>query len=158
MLEAGTAALAAQLATAEELATLDRLVDEMAGLRGRRGVRRERPRASIASIALASRNDVVVALLDNLSSRTTRARVWRGLTQSRAYERTVEEHRAIYEALAAKRGDIAVRGDDRPYRRAWTPGSSTPPRTPSPPAPEGRRASVRRYGVVVDRVNVSVLE
>ena len=58
-------------------------------------------------IAVASRNDVVVALLDNLSSRTTRARVWRGLTQSRAYERTVEEHRAIYEALAAKRGDIA---------------------------------------------------
>ena len=38
---------------------------------------------------------------------TTRARVWRGLTQSRAYERTVEEHRAIYEALATKRGDIA---------------------------------------------------
>ena len=40
--------------------------------------------------------------------RPSGARVWRGLTQSRAYERTVEEHRAISEALKAKRGDIAA--------------------------------------------------
>ena len=106
MLEAGTASLAALLASPEELATLERLVDEMPNL--------DEIEAFVENdlefhrvIAVASRNDVVVALLDNLSSRTTRARVWRGLTQSRAYERTVEEHRAIYEALAAKRGDIA---------------------------------------------------
>jgi GntR family transcriptional repressor for pyruvate dehydrogenase complex len=106
MLEAGTAALAAQLATPEDLAVLEQLVDEMAGLEDVEAFV-ENDLKFHRAIALASRNDVVVALLDNLSSRTTRARVWRGLTQSRAYERTVEEHRAIYEALKAKRGDIA---------------------------------------------------
>jgi DNA-binding FadR family transcriptional regulator len=106
MLEAGTAALAALLATPDELATLERLVDEMSILDDVEAFV-ENDLEFHRVIAVASRNDVVVALLDNLSSRTTRARVWRGLTQSRAYERTVEEHRAIYEALAAKRGDIA---------------------------------------------------
>jgi GntR family transcriptional repressor for pyruvate dehydrogenase complex len=106
MLEAGTAALAALLASPDELATLERLVDEMPNLDDVEAFV-ENDLEFHRVIAVASRNDVVVALLDNLSSRTTRARVWRGLTQSRAYERTVEEHRAIYEALAAKRGDIA---------------------------------------------------
>jgi DNA-binding FadR family transcriptional regulator len=107
MLEAGAAALAAHFATPEELATLERLVEEMPDCE------------SIESfvdndiqfhrvIATASRNNVVVALLDNLSSRTTRARVWRGSTEMGANERTVEEHRAIYEALVAHRGDIAA--------------------------------------------------
>jgi GntR family transcriptional regulator, transcriptional repressor for pyruvate dehydrogenase complex len=107
MLEAGTAALAAQLATPEELDTLEQIVEEMAGLEDVEAFV-ENDLKFHRAIAVASRNDVVVALLDNLSSRTTRARVWRGLTQSRAYERTVEEHRAIYEALKAKRGDIAA--------------------------------------------------
>jgi GntR family transcriptional repressor for pyruvate dehydrogenase complex len=107
MLEAGTAALAALLATPDELATLERLVDEMSNLDDVEAFV-ENDLEFHRVIAVASRNDVVIALLDNLSSRTTRARVWRGLTQSRAYERTVEEHRAIYEALAAKRGDIAA--------------------------------------------------
>src|SRR4051794_20572971 len=106
MLEAGTAALAAQFATPEELSTLDQLVEEMAGLDDVEAFVENDLRFHRV-IAVASRNDVVVALLDNLSSRTTRARVWRGLTQSRAYERTVEEHRAIAEALKAKRGDVA---------------------------------------------------
>jgi GntR family transcriptional regulator, transcriptional repressor for pyruvate dehydrogenase complex len=107
MLEAGAVALAAHLATPEELATLERLVDAMPAC--------ESIEAFVDNdmefhrvIATASRNDVVVALLDNLSSRTTRARVWRGITETGANERTVEEHRAIYEALAAHRGDIAA--------------------------------------------------
>jgi GntR family transcriptional repressor for pyruvate dehydrogenase complex len=107
MLEAGTAALAAQLAMPDELATLERLVEEMAALDDVEAFV-ENDLEFHRAIALAARNDVVVALLDNLSSRTTRARVWRALSQSGADERTVEEHRAIYEALAAKRGDIAA--------------------------------------------------
>ncbi len=106
MLEAGTAALASQLATPEELAALEVLVEEMAGLDDIDAFV-ENDLTFHRTVALASRNDVVVALLDNLSSRATRARVWRGLTQPRARERSVEEHRAIYEALAARRGDIA---------------------------------------------------
>lgn len=107
MLEAGAAALAAHFATPEELATLERLVEEMPAC--------ESIEAFVDNdmefhrvIATASRNDVVVALLDNLSSRTTRARVWRGIVETAANQRTIEEHRAIYEALLAHRGDIAA--------------------------------------------------
>jgi GntR family transcriptional repressor for pyruvate dehydrogenase complex len=107
MLEAGAAALAAYCATEEELATLERLVDEMPRCESVEAFV-ENDMQFHRAIATASRNDVVVALLDNLSSRTTRARVWRGITETGANERTIEEHRAIYEALAAHRGDIAA--------------------------------------------------
>jgi GntR family transcriptional repressor for pyruvate dehydrogenase complex len=106
MLEAGAVMLAAHFATPEELATLERLVDEMPGC--------ETVEAFVENdmefhrvIAVASRNDVVVALLDNLSSRTARARVWRGIAETGANERTIGEHRAIYEAIATRRGDLA---------------------------------------------------
>lgn len=50
-------------------------------------------------IAVASGNTVLAGLIDHLAGRTTRARIWRGLTQHDAVERTLAEHRAILEAL-----------------------------------------------------------
>lgn len=46
-----------------------------------------------------SGNSVLCSLLDGLSGPTTRARVWRGLTQEDAVSRTLHEHRAILAAL-----------------------------------------------------------
>ncbi|WP_406150455.1 FadR/GntR family transcriptional regulator [Streptomyces sp. NBC_01012] len=46
-----------------------------------------------------SGNSVLCSLLDGLSGPTTRARVWRGLTQQDAVSRTLHEHRAILAAL-----------------------------------------------------------
>ena len=106
MLESGAAALAAHHASDEELAELERLVDAMADCATVEAFV-ENDLEFHRRLALASRNDVVVALLENLSSRTTRARVWRGITESGANERTVNEHRAIYDALAARRSDVA---------------------------------------------------
>ena len=54
-------------------------------------------------IAQASGNGYLASLLDGLSGRTVRARIWRGLTEERAVTRTIEEHAAIVEALG--RGD-----------------------------------------------------
>lgn len=51
-----------------------------------------------------SGNAYLTSLLDTLSTRTVRARVWRGLTETNAVERTLAEHRAIVDALAA--GDV----------------------------------------------------
>jgi GntR family transcriptional repressor for pyruvate dehydrogenase complex len=51
-------------------------------------------------IASCSGNTVLASLLDSLSGPTTRARVWRGLTQEGALTRTLTEHQAILEALA----------------------------------------------------------
>jgi DNA-binding FadR family transcriptional regulator len=106
MLEAGAAALAAHFATEEELAELERLVEEMAACESEEAFV-ENDMELHRRVAVASRNDVVAALLDNLSTRTTRARVWRGITEAGVNDRTREEHRAIYEALAARRADVA---------------------------------------------------
>jgi GntR family transcriptional repressor for pyruvate dehydrogenase complex len=54
-------------------------------------------------IVQGSGNSVLCSLLDGLSGPTTRARVWRGLTQEDAVSRTLLEHRAILGAL--KDGD-----------------------------------------------------
>jgi GntR family transcriptional regulator, transcriptional repressor for pyruvate dehydrogenase complex len=61
-------------------------------------------------IAEASGNPVLCSFLDSLSGRTQRARIWRGLTQSDALERTLREHRAIASAIAAR---------DPALARAW---------------------------------------
>jgi DNA-binding FadR family transcriptional regulator len=61
-------------------------------------------------IAVGSGNPVLCSLLESLSVPTTRARIWRGLTQEGAVTRTREQHVAIYEAIAARQPDVA---------RAW---------------------------------------
>jgi GntR family transcriptional regulator, transcriptional repressor for pyruvate dehydrogenase complex len=58
-------------------------------------------------IAASSGNSVLCSLLDTISAPTTRARIWRGLTQSGARERTLAEHRAILDALAARDSEVA---------------------------------------------------
>ena len=58
-------------------------------------------------IAAGAGNPLLCSLLASLSSSTQRARVWRGLTQERAVERTLEEHHAIQRALAARDPEAA---------------------------------------------------
>jgi GntR family transcriptional repressor for pyruvate dehydrogenase complex len=47
-------------------------------------------------------NETLMSLLDGLSGRTVRARVWRGLVESNVTQATLDEHRAIYLALKAR--------------------------------------------------------
>ena len=58
-------------------------------------------------IAQGSGNDLVGHLLDSLSVATQRARVWRGLTQTNAVERTMRQHRAIVDAIRSRQPDVA---------------------------------------------------
>ncbi|MEU9794721.1 FadR/GntR family transcriptional regulator [Streptomyces sparsogenes] len=58
-------------------------------------------------IVQASGNSVLCSLLDGLSGPTTRARVWRGLTQEDAVGRTLREHRAIVAALRDRDAEAA---------------------------------------------------
>ena len=54
------------------------------------------------------RDDTVLEfLLDGLSGPTTRARIWRGLTQEDAVSRTLHEHRAILAALRDRDAEAA---------------------------------------------------
>ena len=52
------------------------------------------------AIADLAGNSYLATLIESLSSRTVRARVWRGLTQENSIARTLSEHAAIVEALA----------------------------------------------------------
>lgn len=50
-------------------------------------------------ISAASGNAYLSSLLDSMSGATTRARIWRGLTQEGSADRTLSEHAAILKAL-----------------------------------------------------------
>ncbi|BCJ73424.1 hypothetical protein CS0771_29680 [Catellatospora sp. IY07-71] len=52
-------------------------------------------------------NAVLCSLIDGMSGPTTWARIWRGLTQERAVERTREQRLAILDAIAARRPEVA---------------------------------------------------
>lgn len=57
-------------------------------------------------ITAAANNAYLASVLGSLSSSTVRARIWRGLTQDNAVNRTLSEHTAIIEAL--ERGDAEL--------------------------------------------------
>ncbi|GLY65396.1 FadR/GntR family transcriptional regulator [Amycolatopsis taiwanensis] len=61
-------------------------------------------------IAVGSGNAVLSSLVESFSGRTQRARTWRGITEEGVPERTLAEHRAIQQALAAREAEVA---------RAW---------------------------------------
>ena len=50
---------------------------------------------------------ITSSLLESISGPTIRARVWRGLTQTGTRGRTLAEHRAILDALAAHNPEVA---------------------------------------------------
>ena len=58
-------------------------------------------------IAAAAGNETMAAILEGLSSRTLRTRVWRGYQEEGAYARTLREHAAIHRALAARDPEAA---------------------------------------------------
>jgi GntR family transcriptional repressor for pyruvate dehydrogenase complex len=58
-------------------------------------------------IAAGSGNAVLCSLIDGLSGPTTRARIWRGLTQEGAAARTREQHQAIVDAISSRQPDLA---------------------------------------------------
>jgi GntR family transcriptional repressor for pyruvate dehydrogenase complex len=60
-----------------------------------------------AIVALAH-NGYLSTIIDGLGSQTIRARIWRGLTEQGAVERTLSEHRAIAEAIAQHDAALAT--------------------------------------------------
>ncbi|MEU6412730.1 FCD domain-containing protein [Microbispora sp. NPDC046933] len=52
-------------------------------------------------------NAVLAAVIQNMSGRTVRARIWRGMSDPEAVQRTLREHRAVHRALLARDADRA---------------------------------------------------
>jgi DNA-binding FadR family transcriptional regulator len=109
VLEGAASELAAQHISDEELDELRRLIDA-AGDCATVEEFVDNDLEFHRLIAAASRNAVLASLLDGLAGRTSRARVWRGVMQTGATDRSVEEHRALVRALEERRPDLA---------RAW---------------------------------------
>jgi GntR family transcriptional repressor for pyruvate dehydrogenase complex len=59
------------------------------------------------AVIAATGNETLTSLLDGLSGRTVRARVWRGLVEGNSAHVTLDEHRAIYQALRARDQSLA---------------------------------------------------
>jgi DNA-binding FadR family transcriptional regulator len=58
-------------------------------------------------IAAGSGNAVLASLVDKMSVPTARVRVWRGVTEPQARERTLAEHQAIYLAIVQRDAELA---------------------------------------------------
>jgi GntR family transcriptional repressor for pyruvate dehydrogenase complex len=54
------------------------------------------------AVITSTGNETLTTLLDGLSHRTVRARVWRGIVLGNVTQATIDEHRAIYDALRAR--------------------------------------------------------
>lgn len=59
------------------------------------------------AVVAATGNATLTTLLEGISSRTIRARVWRGLVDEDAASRTLAEHEAIYQALVSRDAALA---------------------------------------------------
>jgi GntR family transcriptional regulator, transcriptional repressor for pyruvate dehydrogenase complex len=103
LLEPEATALAVGRLTEAELAVLRDLLDEAAAIVGAKKVDHERLMANDRRFhtVITSRcgNPVLAALVENTSGHTVRARLWRGRLDPSADERTVAEHRMIYQAI-----------------------------------------------------------
>jgi GntR family transcriptional repressor for pyruvate dehydrogenase complex len=107
ILEPAAAAMAAQNMSDGDIAKLRAVLDELA----------EDPTAEelVANdlefhrqIAAGSGNSVLCSLIESLSGPTTRARIWRGLTQEGAVAKTRDQHWAICDAIAARQPQVAA--------------------------------------------------
>jgi GntR family transcriptional repressor for pyruvate dehydrogenase complex len=98
ILETAAASIAASHLTDQDLDALDRLLDEVDEDSTVEDLVEHDLRFHRA-IAESSGNDHLVSLLDSLASETVRARIWRGLTQAGSVNRTLHEHREIFQAL-----------------------------------------------------------
>ncbi len=58
-------------------------------------------------VAAAAGNATLASMLNGVSSRTTRGRVWRGVVEAGATDRTISEHAAILAALRARDPQLA---------------------------------------------------
>jgi DNA-binding FadR family transcriptional regulator len=106
MLEPGAAALAAARIDEEGVAALGRELDRMVGAESVEELV-DADMAFHSVIARASGNSVLSSLLESLSTRTLRARIWRGRDEAGALDDTRADHRRIYDAIRHRDPDLA---------------------------------------------------
>ena len=111
LLEPEATALAVSRLSDADLAGLHDLLDEAGTLVRAKTIDHDRlmanDRAFHTLITSRCANPVLAALVEHTSGHTVRARLWRGRLDAGADQRTVDEHRMIYQAVADGDGERA---------------------------------------------------
>lgn len=109
ILEPAATAMAAERISPEEVKGLQALLDSL-GSNPDPEELVEKDMEFHRRIVVSAGNSVLASLLESMYGPMTRARVWRGITQTGTLTRTLAEHRAILDALTARDPEAA---------RAW---------------------------------------
>jgi GntR family transcriptional repressor for pyruvate dehydrogenase complex len=94
--------LAATRITARDLGEVERHLDAMREARDDVELLNRHDAAFHRAVIAATGNQILVTLLEGISSQTVRARIWRGLVDGDAAGRTLAEHEAIYATLVTR--------------------------------------------------------
>ncbi|NEE06692.1 FadR family transcriptional regulator [Streptomyces sp. SID7499] len=100
LLEPMATALAATRISGEQLAEVERHLDAMREARDDVERLNAHDAAFHRAVVSATGNESLLTLLEGISGRTLRARIWRGLVDDNAAGRTLAEHEAIFKALS----------------------------------------------------------
>jgi GntR family transcriptional regulator, transcriptional repressor for pyruvate dehydrogenase complex len=110
LLEPEATRMATPNLTGDDLAALERCLDQMAAAEGVPAFI-DADTAFHRIILEACGNGALSSLIQNLSSGTLRARLWQSLVEQSATKATLAAHRAIYDALVARDADMAAAAD-----------------------------------------------
>ncbi|WP_433087585.1 FadR/GntR family transcriptional regulator [Dactylosporangium sp. CA-052675] len=102
MLEPVATGMAALRMSDDDLDELRRILDDMRAAADDIEKLIQVDTAFHRTVIAATGNETLTSLMDGLSSRTVRARVWRGLIEGNSAHTTIEEHDAIYRALCSR--------------------------------------------------------
>ncbi|MGV4983685.1 FadR/GntR family transcriptional regulator [Streptomyces sp. NRAIS3] len=102
LLEPAATALAATRISDDQLAEVKRHLDAMREARDDVEQLNAHDAAFHRAVISATGNDSLLTLLEGISGRTLRARIWRGLVDDQAAGRTLAEHESIFTALSAR--------------------------------------------------------
>lgn len=102
LLEPGATAVAASRMAQPQIEELGGLLDQMRASVNDPERLMDCDLAFHRAVIHATGNETLSSLLDGLSSRTVRARIWRGIVLGNVAQATIDEHQAIYLALKAR--------------------------------------------------------
>jgi GntR family transcriptional repressor for pyruvate dehydrogenase complex len=107
LLEPAATALAASRISAEQLDEIGEHLNAMRAASDDVEKLNHHDAAFHRAVVRATGNETLSTLLDGISGRTLRMRVWRGTVEAGSSHKTVAEHEAIYNALDARDATLA---------------------------------------------------
>ncbi|MEH0549126.1 FadR/GntR family transcriptional regulator [Streptomyces sp. B21-105] len=107
LLEPVATALAATRISDAQLAKIKHHLDAMRESRDEPGQLTAHDVAFHHAVVSATGNETLLTLLEGISGRTLRARIWRGLVDTQVPGRTLAEHEAIFNALSTRDASLS---------------------------------------------------